>query len=949
MTPTPRPDGPSDRQSLNGIWEFTAETAEGPDQLDGNWNPHSVPAEWTHEGYEVDSYLGEDGWKDVGPSDYERGWYRREFAVDDDWDGSRLKLRFGAVYTHGEVWVNGQRLGEHDGGYTPFEFDVTGIVDTGESNTITVAVAEETLATDMGWGTGRGGITRDVTLFAVPDCHLSACQVETELPDEDGNAIVRVLATVTNEGEVSVDDAVLTVDLTDPDGNRAASVEEELDLIDPGEELQHVVELELSEYTTWDPVHPELYDLDATISAGGEEHAVDQRVGIREIDVEGTELLVNGQPVTLRGVNWEEVHEDHGQSVPAEQTYQDMKLLREANVNYVRTAHHPPSEALLDACDELGLFVEVEAPFFQLDAADPYDDDLIVQQTAEMVERDRSHTSVFCWSLGNEGDPGGIEGHYDAAATVDQLDGTRPVIYHYDQWNFADDTVDPLDLGVDVANHHYPATRPGFGVQNFAAFEIPVLFGEFGHTYTYNGHELATDPGERDAWVAVFEKTWEQVRDVDACIGAAIWAGGDQIQPARGVEDGKIVGADEYRWGLVDGLRRPRPELWHVTKIYSPVQVVSTDWSDDELVVDVENRCEFSTLAEHTVEWQAGDDSGELDPEIAPGETGTVTIPVSSAEEAVLRVDDRRGFTVNTFEFTRREASVDAPATELGSDAVSGTANAITIDGADYTATIDRETGHVEITHGDDPEPIVDGIDIGMTPSEDGESPPYYGDALEHRLDGRSLQDVQVVEGGGAAEITVEYDVATGTVLLRPLEEGIHVEYEYTLTEEQDSKEAGIVFSMTEDHETLSWTRDADWSTYPDAYDHIGRENGTARAFPTGERPEDDVARLNRDVQWADGVTKHGSNDFRSTKRNALSTTLTNADDGLGAQLWPRTGQHVRSMVRDDTVDMFVLDRRIGGVGLSFLDRLMLLGEDATVESGTGFSGAVTLGVAVEN
>ncbi|MCL9814287.1 glycoside hydrolase family 2 TIM barrel-domain containing protein [Natranaeroarchaeum aerophilus] len=1163
LTPRPAADGDG-RQSLNGTWSFSAATVDSPDALDDSWSDHEVPAEWNHEGHEVDSYLGEDGWEDLDPSDHERGWYRREFEVSEDWEGNRLKLRFGAVYTHGEVWVNGQRLGEHDGGYTPFEFDVTDEIEVGETNTVDVAVTEETLATDMAWGTGRGGITRGVTLFAVPDCHLSSLHIETELPDGDGPATVRLRSTVVNEGSGTVEDAVLSADLADPDGDHAAAVEETLDPIDSGGEIEHVVEIELDEYETWDPVHPRLYDLDASVTAGGDDHATSEQIGIREIEVDhvepesneseseedddgispdpedalawlnfedvessmatdesgngndgelvndpalvdspsgtavdcagdghvvigdgsalsftepgfsvqitfqytgdghlfskddqyaagiwggeldfwaegeggwpgsaggdlsvgewytgtiamdddeirlyvdgeqvgsashsadslaeyddaplyisqdwdddaepvvdeflvfdtalgtsedsddggesepsdASELLINGESVTLRGVNWEEVHEDHGQSVPPEQTYEDIEMLREANINFIRSAHHPPSEALLDACDELGLVVQVEAPLFHL-WEEPYDDDLIVQQTVEMVERDRNRASVFCWSLGNEGWPEDIDGHYEAAEALAGLDDTRPTIYHFDQWGYGDD-VDHLGLGVDLANHHYPATRPGFGVDEFDDLTAPIMFGEFGHTYTYNGRELATDPGERDAWVAVFEKTWEQVRDVDACIGAAIWAGGDQTQPDRWWEDDDLVEVEEYRWGLVDGYRRVRPELWHVKKVYSPVQVHSTEWGEEELTLDVENRCEFSDLDEHTVEWETDSDGGELSPDIASGETGTVSIPVTVDDEQVhLRIEDRRGFTVDTLVVEREDDELDVPAETLGSDAVSE-GDTVELVAGNYEVLVDRETGDIEVTPAGTDDPIVEAIDLGMTPSEGGESPPHYGDALEHRLDGRSVDRVDLVDDGSAVEIGIEYERVDGIIRLSPLDGGIKVEYEYSPAEDIAIKDAGIVLSVASDHETLSWDRDPDWSTYPEEYKHIGRPEGTAAAFPNDERPDDDVARLDREVQWAEDVTKHGSNDFRGKKRHVRSASLTDADDH-GLDVWPGSDQHVRAMVRDDTVELFVLDRSIGGVGLDFLDRLMLLEQDATIESGTELSGTVTIGLA---
>lgn len=246
--------------------------------------------------------------------------------------------------------------------------------------------------------------------------------------------------------------------------------------------------------------------------------------------------------------------------------------------------------------------------------------------------------------------------------------------------------------------------------------------------------------------------------------------------------------------------------------------------------------------------------------------------------------------------------------------------------------SVDRNTGRVEVQpeDGQGTPVVVGGPELVLTPTEAEASQEGSG-AIDHRPDGRTVTDVRVVEDGAAVAIDVEYAVATGTFVLRPVDGGVEVEYEFEIEEALDVREVGVALPLTRDLTTLSWRREGQWSTYPD--DHIGRTEGTAVAFPEGTRPDHEEIRLGSDRPWKDDATSHGSNDFRGTKRNVYTAALVN-DHGAGVQLRSEGDHHVRAQVRSESVDLLALERSLSGTNpFGWMNRQPVLNEDPTIEA----------------
>ncbi|WP_436923917.1 LamG-like jellyroll fold domain-containing protein [Halosimplex amylolyticum] len=892
------------------------------EDLGVEWRDESVPGQWAHDGYVVPDEASE--WY---PPEGTLGWYRREFAVPDGWDGGRLKLRFDAVYSEATVFVNGTEVGSHVGGHTPFEVDVTDVVDPDGTNALAVGVSQQSKADEMGWQNVTGGIPRDVTLLSVPETHLADVFVRSDLADDGASATVRADVTVRNAGESAVGDATVTATLTDPDGDRVGAAERALSSLESGGKRTVTVEFDVEDPRTWNPEQPRLYDVAVELTADGTTERATERVGIRTVEVDGTDLLINGESVTLRGVNWEEIHlAEHGHAVPPAVTRADARRLKEANVNYVRTAHHPTSEAFLDACDELGIVVEVEAPLTFLGGhrTDPYPD-LVVQQVLEMVERDKNRASVCIWSLANESSWYNV---FDTAATrLKAVDPTRPIIFNgAEHWPDA-----PYHGTYDFYTHHYPAFRADSSVAAYGNLDTATLFDEYAHVYCYNDTELVTDPGLRDQWGRLFETVWEQCREADSVAGAALWAGGDHLEQWG-----------EYLWGVLDRNRRERPEYWHVKTAYAPVQVTDVEWTGrGRVTVTVENRHEFVDLAERSVSVEHRGETEELSLEAAPGESAQFSVAAGGRDVRVT-VDHPLGFRINEATLSPEDPpsrQPDAPRPARHPEAAE-TDDAVELDAGEYSLTVARDDGSVTFACPDG-DALLDGtpdLVLTQTPSATGRD---YASRIDHRPGGRSVSAVSLGEDESSVVIDLAYDRVSGTITLRPLDGGVEVAYDFALDESVSAREVGVVLPASPSFERLRWDRDGRLRAYPE--DHVGRERGTAAAFPGGSRPDREGIAIQSGQPWKDDATSHGSNDFRSTKRDVAAATLGDGDE-RGVHVLGDGEQHVRASVEDGRVDLLVLDRSISGTNADgWLNRHAVAGDDPALADGERLRGTATL------
>ena len=637
---------------LDGLWQYNPEPPAEWWRSSGaapGWRPVHVPGEPAMQGLPVHQ-------------DYEQA-YRTEITCPADFIGQRCVLRFDGVYDYARLFVNGLFVRDHLGGFTRWEADVTDLVGPEMALHLCVGVTDrsESIASASYYaGHNIGGILRSVRLMAVPPVHIRQLHVRTELDPSPGAATLRA-EILTSLGVPGVPDtrALLRLTLIDPMG----------ELVGPGSQTLEVrpevakvgFTLGLKSPRLWTAESPQLYTLRAELEGQSSIEVVEQRVGVREVAVAGNQLLVNGHPVHLRGVNHHDIHPLLGRSGDDALDWEDVRLLKDANVNFIRTSHYPPNPALLEAADELGMYVEVEnavcwagtegRPSTQDDRnrRDEYSG-----QMAETVERDRNHPSVIIWSLGNESVWG--SNFVDELKLLRSQDCTRPVIMSYPDGA----------VGVDIKSVHYPA----FGTV-LSSEDEPVLYDEAAHVVCYRQGDLRRDPAVQVDWGETLYGLVEAMERSPGALGLAIWAGVDEI-----FELPERVGG-YGPWGIVDIWRRRKPEWWSVKRAYSPVRVRSIKQTRGQLaspsgaaseggavVLELENRYDTLNLSVLSMFWRLGTSSGALRlPDVPPRGNGVIHIPVPDEPdgEFSIQVIGPTGRLVD--EFTTRFGNASPAAT----------------------------------------------------------------------------------------------------------------------------------------------------------------------------------------------------------------------------------------------------------------------------------------------
>ena len=314
---------------------------------------------------------------------------------------------------------------------------------------------------------------------------------------------------------------------------------------------------------------------------------------------------------------------------------EDVRLIRQANMNHVFTSHYPDPEEFLDVCDEMGLYVGSEAPFVWTDfryTDDPKYVDYFLRPAAEMLEYLSNHPSIVFWQMGDEATWGR---NFDTMQRlVNAVDQTRPVNFAYG-W-----TVNTISF--DAV--HYPRLNDIRPLP--PKKKKPTTYDQYCNVNTFNRRELLTDPGVRDYWGTAIEPMWEAIYATPAVAEAAIWAWVDEyfyVPPAahdatkyKGYLDKQtgFVKVGYGNWGLVDKWRRPKPEYWHVKKTYSPVhireRILALPPAGQPFRIPVENRYDFTNLNELRVEWSLGAATGTAKVDIGPRSSGEILIPAAA-------------------------------------------------------------------------------------------------------------------------------------------------------------------------------------------------------------------------------------------------------------------------------------------------------------------------------
>ncbi len=605
---------------LNGEWEVCFNPAGNAwEKNQCTWGKIMVPGEPAMQGF--------------SPVNDKEFFYRKTIMIPDNAKDKTVLIRLNGVYSNGRVFVNGTLVREHHGGFTSWDADITEHIEPGKETTIYIGVTDR--ADDISYASGYahhviGGILRDVQLLLLPKEYINRLYIDSKLSEDYQRAeILLNVATSTSSLKHQIE-----VDITDNTGTPV--VEKQSFTLDRNG--QGIFSVTVNNPILWNQEQPYLYNLRVLHSINGKtEQIIHQKIGIRKVEVVGKQLLVNGQAVKLRGANRHDIHPLMGRSTNRYYDSLDVVLAKEANMNFIRTSHYPPSKDFLDFADKLGMYVQEETAICFVNdwrtgvykplgetQNNPAYTDRYLGQLCEMIDRDRNHPSVIMWSIGNESSYGiNFQKSYDFVKSVDK---TRPV-----SWSWPATAINEGKICFDIAVSHYPGYHgqetENFGLryENMEHKTMPLLSDEWAHVACYCTPLMKADPNVKDYWGISMDLMWGNRFDVKGNLGGAIWGMIDEVFFLPDTVTGYGP------WGFIDGWRRKKVEFWNTKKAHSPIKVLKTRFDIHDLTgglkIPVKNR--FSHISLNTIRMKVTQNNlsyyQEL-PALKPHEEGTIVI-----------------------------------------------------------------------------------------------------------------------------------------------------------------------------------------------------------------------------------------------------------------------------------------------------------------------------------
>ncbi|MFV0428442.1 MAG: glycoside hydrolase family 2 TIM barrel-domain containing protein [Arachnia sp.] len=724
--------------SLNGPWSFTWSPSLSqapsafmdPERSVADWDQVEVPHTWQIDGYGDEAtgdlvYLNErhpwQGYETIEPPAIPTqgasiGSYRRNFNVPAQWQDRRIVLGFQGVKSAFTVWVNGQEIGYSEDSFTPAEFDVTDAVVEGE-NVVAVQVHRWS---DGSWLENQdmidlSGIFRDVEVYALPGTWVDDHQVSTEIGDDFSTAQVSAVIDVARDDDGAAATRLIAT-LLDASGNEVGRDETELSLAD-SQAQSLTVAIDVDQPELWSVENPYLYTLVYELTDGPDSvEFVSTRVGIREFGIVEGQMMINGSPLRINGMNRGEMHPDVGQALTAEIQRADLIAMRRSGVTAMRTAHYPADPDLYRLADEIGMYIMDEAnveshalrPF---PGNSPEWDDAVLDRVSSMFERDKNHASVLWWSLGNEAGPGPV--FAEAADWLRAQDPTR-LVHYQDDSSVAD--IDGVFYPLNDQLVERAAQTTG----------RPWIATEYQHAMGNSLGGIAED--------------WAVIESNPELQGGFVWDWADQAirLPIEGgvaalpipddlPEDETFFsyGGDwgDYATdggfelnGVVLPDRRPQPELADLAAVYEPVQLL--DVSDDGTAIQVRNEYLFTDLADLAISWRAevdgvaaasGDAAAQLGPlqtgwleltglaalDVPTGAVATVTVEFALAEATTWA---EAGQVVATLQFRpgwAGDAAAPPLATGQGKVEVESSAGTLRLSASNVSISLDAASGAI--------------------------------------------------------------------------------------------------------------------------------------------------------------------------------------------------------------------------------------------------------------
>lgn len=631
--------------SLNGLWKFfwVKDADARPtdfwktDFNDKGWDKLQVPAVWELNGYGDPIYVNVGyAWRNqyknqpplVPVEENHVGSYRREITVPADWKGKDIIAHFGAVSSNMYLWVNGKFVGYSEDSKLEAEFDLTPYLKFGQKNLIAFQVfrwCDGTYLEDQDFFRYTG-VARDCYLYARNKKRIDDIRVTPDLDQEYKNGSLAVSLNLKGSGNV-------LLELLDAKNQVVACSE-----VKGSGKVSATLHLENP--SKWSAETPYLYTLRASLKEGSQtKEVVPVKVGFRKIELKNAQLLVNGQPVLFKGADRHEMDPDGGYVVSRERMLQDIQIMKQFNLNAVRTCHYPDDNYWYELCDKYGIYVVAEANVESHGmgyeeaslAKNPSYKKAHLERNQRNVQRSFNHPSIIFWSLGNEAGYGpNFEAAYD---WIKAEDPSRAV--QYEQANY--------DGKTDIYCPMYANYESCIKYCEDDSKQKPLIQCEYAHA-------MGNSQGG-------FKEYWDIIRKYPKYQGGFIWDFVDQSCRWTG-KNGKMIyayGGDFNRFdasdnnfcdnGLISPDRKPNPHMYEVGYFYQNIWTTAKDLNQGEIAVYNENF--FRDLSAYALEWDVTKDgkvvrSGRVESlNVAPQTTATVKLdwgPTCKCAEWLLNV-----------------------------------------------------------------------------------------------------------------------------------------------------------------------------------------------------------------------------------------------------------------------------------------------------------------------
>lgn len=696
------------KQSLNGKWKFYWQRGlkNQPENFqltsfdDSHWDEINVPSVWQTQGYSVPYYYASTFPKAFSRSKgkipsidhdmQEIGFYRKSFILNENFNGREIFLHFGAAKSALEVYVNGEFVGYSQGSMTPHEFNVTKVLKPGE-NIITAKLYRYSDGSyledqDMWW---LCGIYREVYLFAEPKLCLRDFYFKTDFDDSYTDSNVTLNMYINNYNNIR-GKMTASAKLIDSNNGEILLGTKETELSGGNEAVTFTETVKVPE--KWSAEMPNLYTLVMTIELDGKIICVKTyKVGFKKVEIKGEKIYYNGMPLMIKGVNRHDFDCDNGWAVPREIYTQDLDIMKQNNINSIRTSHYPDDPYFYDMCNKYGFYVmdecEVETHGVRrkgVPGSNPVWTGAVVDRMQRMVLRDRNNPCVFMWSLGNEAGDGSNFMEMKKAALA--LDNSRQFHYEGDFDLTKSDVISRMYPTKDIMEklgNKQPITISLYdNIANQLAADSKPIKAEM-----YEGkpvvlceyaHSMENSLGNFQEYIDDFE-------NYDNMCGGFIWDFVDQALHVKdengndnylygtdfqGQEPHKLIdipnttamtGSNVYFCanGIIGADRKPHPQIVEVKHGYQNIGIIAVDASNGEF--KFKNKFLFTNLSDFNCKWVIKAE-GE---EVLSGELGK--IECAPLEECNIKIDfdssklpkDKEVILTVSFETTKESLGIE--------------------------------------------------------------------------------------------------------------------------------------------------------------------------------------------------------------------------------------------------------------------------------------------------